>query len=238
MAEWAPRRFWKEASIAEVEGGFNILLDGRLLRTPSKAELLLPSRAMAEAVAAEWQAQGDHILPETMPFTRCANSAIDKITHQHADVAAMLAAFGETDLLCYRAERPLALVTRQDEVWQPILDWAAETLQAPLVVTQGVLPVAQDAAALARLKSEVEALDRFEMVGFHDLVAISGSLILALAVIRGRLTPEAAWEASRLDETFQNEQWGVDEEAAEMEAKKREDFLHAHRFFQAARNAG
>ena len=235
MADWAPKRFWKAASITEADGGFVVALDARPLRTPQKAALVLPSLAMAEAVAAEWQAQQDVIKPETMPYTRAANSAIDKLTHQLPDVAQMLAAYAETDLLCYRAARPLDLVALQAAHWDPLLDWARETFDADLQVTVGVIPVAQPPASLAALKAEVMALDRFEMAGFHDLVAISGSLVLALAVLRGRLTAEEAWTLSRIDESFQNAQWGVDEEEAETEAIKREAFLQAHRFYQMAR---
>src|SRR5690606_37706134 len=132
---------------------------------------------------------------------------------------------------CYRAERPLALVTRQAEVWNPILAWAAEALQAPLAVTAGVLPVAQPADSLARLTAEVAALDNFRLAAFHDLVAISGSLLLALALISGRIDAAQAFEASRLDETWQSEQWGVDEDAAETDAAKRAAFDFAWRFY-------
>ena len=231
MSAWAPKRFWKETRLAEADGGFTVHLDGRPIRTPQKAPLIVPTRALAELIATEWEAQQGKIDPESMPATRSANSAIDKLSEQREVVVTMLAAYGETDLLCYRAERPLALVTRQAEVWNPILDWAADSLQAPLTVTAGVVPVEQPAASLARLTAEVAALDNFRLTAFHDLVAISGSLVLALALISGRIDAGQAWEASRLDESWQSEQWGVDEDAAATEVVKRSAFELAWRFY-------
>lgn len=231
MAEWAPKRFWKETAVAAEGAGFTVHLDGRPVRTPAKAALILPTRALAEAVAAEWQAQEGKIDPGTMPATRTANSAIDKLARQQAEVVEMLAAYGETDLLCYRAERPLALAARQAGVWNPLLAWAEAEFGAALNVTAGVLPVEQPAESLARLRAGVAGLDPFRLAAFHDLVAISGSLVLALAVVRGRIAPDEAWEASRIDETWQNEQWGIDEEAARAESVKRRAFTDAWRFF-------
>lgn len=231
MSDWAPKRFWQLATVAEVEGGFTVLLDARSLRSPAKAAVVLPTRAMAEAMAEEWDAQEGRIDPDTMPITRAANSAIDKLGVQRAEVADMLAAYGATDLLCYRAERPLGLVTRQADLWDPLIDWAADDLQAPLAVTVGVVPVDQPQDSLSRLAVEVHALDPFRLAAFHDLVAISGSLVLALALVRGRLSPHEAWALSQLDESWQSEQWGLDEEAAETEALKQAAFLQAYRFW-------
>lgn len=235
MSDWAPKRFWKETIVTEAGEGFTLHLDGRPVRTPLKAPLVVPTRAMAELLAEEWEAQQGKINPETMPATRSANSAIDKLSLQQTEVAEMLAAYGGTDLLCYRAERPLALVQRQAAAWDPVLDWAARTWKAPLVVTAGVLPVDQPAASLAALKARVMRLDTFELAAFHDLVAISGSLLLALALIEGEIDVAAAWEASRVDETWQNEQWGEDEDAARIEAGKRRAFEHAYRFYGLCR---
>ena len=159
MSEWKARRFWKEAAIREAEGGWEIALDGRSLRTPNKQPLILPTAALAEAIAAEWDAQEDLVTPQTMPLTRAANSAIEKVTPQRNEVVAMLADYGGTDLLCYRAEAPAELVARQAAAWDPLLDWSAETFGARLIDTVGVIPVAQDPAALARLRAALEALD-------------------------------------------------------------------------------
>lgn len=231
MSAWAARRFWTNASVLSVEGGFTIHLDARPVRTPLKAALVVPTRALAEAVAAEWQAQEGRIDPETMPFTRTANSAIDKVAPQMDEVAAMLASYGGSDLLCYRAEGPPDLVSRQAEAWDPILIWALENLGADLLVTEGVMHVEQPPESLSRLQERVAVLTPFQLAAFHDLVAISGSLVLALAVTAGRVTAEDAWRLSRIDEDWQISLWGEDEEAAEVAARKRAAFLQADRFY-------
>lgn len=231
MSAWSARRFWTDATVRPEGGGFAILLDSRPVRTPLKAPLILPTEALAREVAAEWQAQTDTVNPATMPFTRTSNSAIDTVIPQHHAVVEMLAAYGGTDLLCYRATGPAALVARQAAAWDPLLDWSTAALDAPLRTTAGVMHVEQPPTSLAALSAAVRALSAFQLAAFHDLVAISGSLVLALAVIRHRLTPDEAWALGRIDETWQIEQWGDDEEAAEMAALKRADFLEANRFF-------
>lgn len=231
MSTWAARRFWTSASAVPVEGGFTVHLDARPVRTPLKASLVVPTLALAKAIAAEWDAQDGKVNPETMPFTRTANSAIDKVAPQIDEVAAMLAAYGGSDLLCYRAEGPEDLVQRQAEAWDPILIWALEALGADLLVTEGVMHVEQPAEALMRLHQRVAALTPFQLAAFHDLVAISGSLVLALAVTGGRVTAEEAWRLSRIDEDWQISLWGEDEEAAEVAALKRAAFLQADRFY-------
>ncbi|KEO52765.1 ATP12 family chaperone protein [Thioclava pacifica] len=234
MSEWAAKRFWKETSVTEAEGGFGVALDGRAVKTPAKAPLVVPTRALAEAIAAEWDAQEDKIAPHTMPVTRSANAAIDKVTHQHDEVVTHVAEYGETDLLCYRADKPAELVALQAEKWDPLLDWAAQTYGLRLTVTAGVLPVAQSQDALARLRAEVAACDPFALAALHDLVGITGSLVLGLAVARGRLTALEAWELSRLDEDWQIAQWGEDEEAAEIASLKREALCDAGRIWELA----
>ncbi len=231
MSVWAARRFWTTASAVATEGGFTVQLDARPVRTPLKAPLVLPTLALAEAVAAEWQAQPGKVDPETMPFTRTANSAIDKVAPQMDEVAAMLAAYGGSDLLCYRAEGPQELVARQSEAWDPILDWAAGVLDAPLRVTAGVMHVEQPAASLATLHELVGRMTPFQLAAFHDLVAMSGSLVLALALVRGRITVDDAWRLSRIDEDWQISQWGEDEEAADVTLRKQAAFRHADRFY-------
>lgn len=231
MSGWTAKRFWQAAAPEPCEGGFTVRLDGRGVKTPAKVPLVVPTLAMAQAIAAEWDAQQGAVKPETMPVTRAANSALDKVTPQRAEVVALLAAYGASDLLCYRAAGPEALAERQAAGWDPVLDWAAESFGARLAVTRGVMPVAQDAQTVARLEAEVARLSVFELAGFHDLVAISGSLVLALAVIRGRLGVAEAWDLSRIDETWQVEQWGEDEEAAAAEAVRRVAFEAASRFY-------
>ena len=228
---WAPKRFWKEASVAQADGGFQVLLDGRHVKTPAKAPLILPSKGMAQAVAAEWDAQDGLVRPETMPVTRMANSAIDKVAPLFAAVVDEVAGFGGTDLLCYRATEPAALIARQADGWDPLLDWAAQTLGAPLNTTAGIIPVAQPPASLAALRAHVAGLDAFRLAALHDLVAITGSLVLGLAVAKGRLRGDAAFALSRIDELWQIEQWGADEESQVAEAHRREGLLAAERFY-------
>lgn len=231
MSVWAARRFWTNASAVSAEGGFAVHLDDRPVRTPLKAPLVLPTLALAEAVAAEWQAQDGKVNPETMPFTRTANSAIDKVAPQFDAVAAMLAEYGGSDLLCYRAEGPEDLVERQAEAWDPILIWALERFGADLVVTSGVIHVAQPVESLVALHRTVGEMTPFQQSAFHDLVALSGSLVLALAVTEGRVTAGEAWRLSRIDEDWQISLWGEDEEAAEVAARKQAAFLQADRFY-------
>lgn len=213
MSEWKARRFWKESAVEPVPGGYEVRLDGRPVRTPGKLRLVMPTRALAQAVAAEWDAQQDVIDPGAMPLTRAANSAIERVAPRFDAVADMLAEYGGTDLLCYRADHPIELVVRQAEGWNPVLDWAREALDAPLRVTQGVIPVAQDPASLDRLRDRLATLTPWQLTALHDLVTLSGSLVLGLAVLEGRLDAEAAHRLSRIDEEHQAEIWGRDEEA-------------------------
>ena len=234
MSEWKQNRFWTDVTVETDEGGYIVALDGRRLKTPAKAPLTLPSRAMAEAVAAEWAAQEGEVDPRSMPFTRSANAAIDKVRPQHAEVADMLAEYGDSDLLCYRADSPQELVARQAEAWDPALDWAENALGARLETRTGVIHKPQSRAALERLRGQVHALNAFQLAAFHDLVSLSGSLVLGFAAAQGWRDAETIWELSRLDERWQEELWGVDEEAAAAEAHKRAGFLHARRFYDFA----
>jgi chaperone required for assembly of F1-ATPase len=232
MTGWSGRKvLWSEVSVRPEARGFGVMLDGRPLRTPAKAPLILPGRALADWVAQEWAAQRVTIDPMTMPATRIANSAIDRVAPQRAEVAALVAAYGASDLLCYRAEGHEALTQRQAGGWDPVLDWAARALQAPLRIGTGVVPVAQDGAALARLTDRVAGMGPFALAPFHDLVALSGSLILALAVAHQWLAPESAWTLSRIDEDWQAELWGRDVEAQAAAEEKHASFLIAARFY-------
>jgi len=237
MSDWKARRFWQEASIVEGETGFEVRLDGRPVRTPLKTLLALPTRALAEAVAAEWQAQEGEIDPGTMPMTRSSNAALDKVTPQHAEVAAMLAGYGETDLLCHRAGHPDGLIDLQNKGWNPVLDWAAGRYGAPLVVVQGVLPADHPSASLTALAAAVSGFRPFSMTALHDLVTLSGSLVLGLWVADGAGDPQAAWALSRIDEDWQVSQWGADDEAGEAAEIKRAAFLHAARFLELSAGA-
>lgn len=234
MTGWAAKRFWKAARAEAAAGGFAVRLDDRPLRTPAKAALVVPTRAMAEAIAAEWDAQEGRVDPRTMPVTRSANAAIDKVATQREEVVELVAAYGGSDLLCYRAAGPQALAARQAAAWDPMLRWAAEALAAPLSVTVGVVPVAQPEPSLAAFRARVAALTEFELAALHDLVGLSGSLVLGLAAAAELAGPEEIWALSRIDEAWQAEQWGEDAEAEAVAARKLADFLHAHRFWRLA----
>ncbi|SFM31687.1 ATP12 family chaperone protein [Shimia aestuarii] len=231
MSGWAKKRFWKEASVGAEEDGYSVQLDGRALKTPAKASLIVPTEDMAQGIAAEWDAQEGEIDPTTMPVTRSANAAIDKVAIQHAEVADMLAEYGGSDLLCYRATAPEELIARQAEAWDPLLRWASESLGADLRVVAGVVHEAQDPASLGRLRERVHGFNNFELAAFHDLVSLSGSLVIGFAATRNERPIEELWRLSRIDETWQEDQWGVDEEAAAQAKTKELAFLHAHRFF-------
>lgn len=228
---WKAKRFWKEAVVGAVEGGFAVTLDGRPVKTPARTPLVVPTIGLARAIAAEWDAQAGLVRPDTMPFTRMANSALDKVAPQFDAVVDNLTGYGGTDLLCYRATDPQALIDRQEAGWGPLLDWVALTYGAPLRSVPGVMFIDQPAVSLAALHVAVAAQSPFQLAAFHDLVAISGSLVLALAVTRGRLSADEAFGLSRIDEHWQSELWGVDEDAAMLEALKKQAFHHAAGFF-------
>lgn len=228
---WTPKRFWKAVTVEAVEGGYTIRLDSRPVKTPGKNLLVVPTGALARAIAAEWEAQQGAVRPETMPFTRAANSALEKVAPQFDEVVGLLAAYGETDLLCYRATGPVELIALQNAAWDPILDWCGVALGAPLISVGGVMHIAQPESSTRRLHQMTAALTPFQIAAFHDLVMLSGSLVLAFAVTRGRLTPERAWEISRIDETYQASLWGEDEEAAALAETKRLAFHQAAAFW-------
>lgn len=235
MSDWAPKRFWKAATPQTCDGGFTVTLDGRSVKTPAKAPLVVPTLPMAAAIAAEWDAQTGSVDPRTMPVTRSANAAIDKVRTQRAEVIGLLAEYGGSDLLCYRAPAPDALVAQQAQHWDPLLDWAARDLGATLVVGQGVMHVAQRPETMALFTRELDAFDDFALAAAHDLISLSGSLVLALAVTRGRLPASQAWELSRVDEDWQIAQWGADEDAVAAAEIKRNAFLHAETFYHLSR---
>ncbi|WP_322895887.1 MULTISPECIES: ATP12 family chaperone protein [unclassified Yoonia] len=235
MSDWKPKRFWQAATAQPCDGGFTVTLDGRAVKTPAKALLVVPTMPMAEAIALEWDAQTGLVDPRTMPVTRSANAAIDKVRSQRAEVIALLAEYGDSDLLCYRAATPDGLVAKQAQHWDPLLDWAARELDAPLAVGQGVMHVTQPPESLATLQRALEAFDDFALAAAHDLISLSGSLVLALAVTRQYLLAAQAWDISRVDEDWQIAQWGLDEEAAAATAVKRDAFLHAERVFHLSR---
>jgi chaperone required for assembly of F1-ATPase len=224
------RRVYKEVVAHRIDGGWGVALDGRPLRTPAKREVSVPSKALAAAIAEEWNAQHPDVRPETMPLTRLATTALDRTALEREKIVVEVANYAETDLVCYRAEGPPALVARQEAVWQPLIDWAAGRYDAGLSVTAGVVPAPQSPASLKMFASVVAALDDFRLTALQTATAACGSLVIALALFEGRLDAEAAFAASQLDETFQIEAWGEDAEAARRRAALAADIAATARF--------
>lgn len=222
------KRFWKTVSI--VDGA--IELDGRPVRTPARAALTLPTPQLAEAVAEEWRSVGEELDPRAMPLTGLANAAIDQIAPNPAPFAADLARYGESDLLCYRAELPEPLVERQAAHWDPLLDWARTRYDVHFETTAGIMHRPQPPATIARLQEVVAALDPFRLGALSPLVTISGSLVAALALLEGAADQETVWRAAQLDEDWQAEQWGEDELATRARDVRRADFDAAARFLR------
>lgn len=234
MSDWAPKRFWQNAEVVPEESGFAVHLDGRPVRTPGKHALLAPTVTMAQRVAEEWQAQKDKIDPESMPWTRSANSAIDKISAARTEIEAYLADYAGTDLLCYRAERPEGLIARQTQAWDPIIHWADQHFGARLAVTTGVMPIDQPAQVLQELCRKMSPMSDFELTGFYELVTLSGSYLVGLAAAHKYAPADNLWDITRIDEAWQIEEWGADEEAAKAAEIKKSAFLHATEFYQTA----
>lgn len=223
------KRFWKDVSVKREVAGYGIYLDSKQLKTPLHASLLAPTKAVAEGIAQEWDAVDKKIDPLQMHLTRCANATIDKVVVDQHAVASMLAEYGGTDLLCYRAEAPAELVQRQSRAWDPLLAWIADAHGVELTTTTGVMHVRQSLDSQARLATLTAAFDPWRLTALHDLVTISGSLVLGLSVANRHLSAEEVWDISRVDETWQEEQWGVDDEASKAAGVKRSDFLKAAR---------
>jgi chaperone required for assembly of F1-ATPase len=228
-----PKRFYKEVAVEDQGAdGIALLLDGKPVRTPSKAPLVLPARGLAEAVAEEWRAQGERIDPETMPLTKLANSAIDGVRGREDAVIDDIMAHAGSDLLCYRADGPEGLIAAQSKHWDPVLAWAKSALKAPLRLAEGIVHVAQPKSALQDIKRELEGLDAFRLAAVHVMTQLTGSALFALAVAHRRLTPEEAWKAAHVDEDWQISQWGEDAEAAARRANRWHDFEAAARLLK------
>ena len=215
-----PRRFYRAAGVEETEDGFRIVLDGRPVRTPARGFLVAPARALAQALAAEWDAQGETIDPATMPLTRLANSIIDGVVAAPAPVAADIEKYLGSDLLFYRAETPQRLVERQALLWDPALTWAREALGARFILAQGVVHVTQPQGAIAAARAAFPN-DPWRLGALHAITTLTGSALLALALARGQLTADEAWDAAHVDEDWNIEQWGRDEVALSRRAARR-----------------
>lgn len=227
---------WHQARVEGDAPPYAITLAGKPVRTPTRRAVNAPTRALADAIVAEWHAQGEKVDPATMPMTRYINSILDTVADHRAGVVEQVAAYGASDLLCYRAGHPEGLVTRQAAAWDGPLTWAAQEKKAPMIVTSGLMAVEQPAASLAALTAAVAAHDDAGLAALHDLTSFSGSLILALAVSDGHLVAEDAWAASRVDEDWQIEQWGEDDLATRAANDKRAAFMDAARLLHLSQN--
>jgi chaperone required for assembly of F1-ATPase len=226
------RRFWKEVSVEAADGGCGIRLDGRPVRTPARAELNVPSEALAESIAEEWRAVEGEIDPRAMPLTGLSNAAIDRVAPDVRLFAGGLARYAEGDLACYRADWPPELVQRQAEAWDSLLGWARRRYDVDFSTTSGLMHVPQPQATIDRLAHEVCALDAFRLAGLSPLVTIGGSLVGGLAVLEKAMTADEAWGAVSIDDRWQLEQWGSDAEAEQALENRRRDFLAAARFLE------
>ena len=226
------KRFWRDAAVAERDGGFGILLDGRPAHTPARHLLTVPNRALADAVAAEWREQPDEVNPRTMPLTRLATTVLDLMPARRSDAIEEAAGFAATDLLCYRAAEPADLVERQQAAWQPWLDWVLRQHDSSLLVTSTVTAIEQPAASLRSLRAAVERLDDWRLVGLHAATTLTGSIVLGLALESGDLPLDAAFDLACLDELYEIGRWGEEEQQRERQARLHADLAAADRFLR------
>ncbi|WP_316231726.1 ATP12 family chaperone protein [Bradyrhizobium sp. SZCCHNR1051] len=226
------KRFYKEAGTAAAEGGFNVTLDGRPIRTPSGRVVIVPAGELAEAVAAEWQAQGDSIDPATMPLTRFANSVVQSVVDRTDDVREDIAKYLQSDLLFYRAGHPEGLVAREAEHWDPVLDWARDSLGAHFILSEGIVHVTQPEAAVQAARGALPT-GPWTVAATHVVTTLTGSALLALALVHGVRDPGQVWAAAHVDEDWNVAQWGADEEAMSRRAAKQIDYEAAVRILRA-----
>ncbi|MBO3760563.1 ATP12 family protein [Ciceribacter sp. L1K22] len=231
-----PKKFYENVSVEADGDSFAVKLDGRPVKTPARNTLLLPTTPLAELVAVEWRAQRDVIDPATMPVTRLANTAIDAVAEQVDMVAAEILRFAGTDMIFYRADTPQELVERQNLSWNPLLDWAAETLGARFILAVGVMHQEQPEAAIAAFeKALARHRDPFALSALHVMTTLTGSALIGLALAEGRISLEEAWSLAHLDEDWTDEHWGIDAEAAHRRAKRFEEMAAAYGVFSARR---
>jgi chaperone required for assembly of F1-ATPase len=226
------KRFWKTAGIAAEDGGWGVRLDGRALRTPARALLVVPTRALAAAIAGEWDAVEETVDPRAMPMTGLANAAVDRVAADPHAFARGLALYGESDLTCYRADGPSELVRRQCESWDKLLGWARRRYDVDFATATGVIHVSQPEATVQRLAHAVTTLDAFHLAALSPLVTIGGSLVAGLAVVEGAVSVADAWNYVSIDERWQLEQWGSDSEAELALENRRSEFFAAARFLE------
>lgn len=229
------KRFYTAAAVAaRDDGSFGVELDGRPIKTPTSHALALPSQALADAIAAEWNAQTEEIVPATLVLTRLANSAIDGVAGRAGEVVQDILNYAASDLLCYRAESPAGLVAKQSHAWDPILAWVRAEYDAPFEIGTGVKHLDQPAASIDTIRRVLAPMGPFHLAALHVMTTLTGSALIALAHAKGFLDADAAWKAAHVDEIWQASQWGEDFEAAQRQKKRLSEFLNASRFFELA----
>ncbi len=227
------KRFYKAAAVAgDDTAGYGIELDNRTVKTPAGRKLKVSSRALAEAICEEWNAQGDTIVPASLSLTKLANSAIDGVMGNEARVAADILSYAATDLLCYRASHPEGLASLQAKLWDPILAWVGANYGAPFLISKGINHIAQPAASLEAIRRALLSFDAFKLAALHVMTSLTGSCLIALAHVAGHLDTAAAWTAAHADEDWQVSQWGQDFEAAERRKRRLQEFVNASKFFK------
>ena len=226
------KRFWKSVEVQREGDGWGIRLDGRPVRTPARAALVVPNETLAKAIAEEWRGVVEIVDPRAMPLTGIANAAIDRVAPESRPFALGLARYAEADLACYRSEWPPELAGRQGKAWDALLGWARRRFDVDFSTTSGLLHVPQPQATIERLAHAVSSLDAYQLAGLSPLVTIGGSLIAGLAVLEKAITPEEAWKSVSIDERWQLEQWGSDTEAVTALEDRRRDFFAAARFLE------
>ena len=231
------KRFYTSAGVAEADGGLAITLDGKPIRTPSGRQVVAPTRGIAEAIAAEWNAQAEMINPLTMPLTRFANSVVEAVVDRAELVADDVAKYLRSDLLFYRAGHPEGLVAREARHWDPVLFWAADALGAHFILAEGIMHVGQPDSAVQAARAALPS-DPWSIAAIHVITTLTGSALLALALLNGVLDPDQVWAAAHVDEDWNAEQWGVDEEIAARRAARLIDFKAAIRILRALKPAG
>ncbi len=229
------KKFYKTAAVSATDGGYAVELDGRPVKTPAKNFLVVPGQALADAIAAEWDAQGEDIDAHSMRLTRLANSVIDRVVEHRESVIDEIAGYAETDLVCYRATEPEELARRQEEGWAPLVSWVRDRHDIDFQVTTSLLPVVQDRNSIDTIRSAVADFDVFALAGLHMVTVCSGSVVMGLAVSEERIDGRAAWELSLIDESYQIEEWGEDPDATKRRSGLLEDIVAGAAFLRLCR---
>lgn len=226
-----PKRFYKQADIAKKGDSFTITLDDRVLNSPMKAGLLIKSHELALAIAKEWQEQGEYLNTDTMIYTKLANTALDRVAPRRAIIIDEVISYAGTDLICYRAVEPLSLISKEEKSWDPILEWFKNSHNINLKTGAGIMHVAQDNGELQKLTAFYGRYDEFTLTAIHNMTTLLGSALLPLALLMGEWSADDIWRAAHIEEDFQIERWGGDEEAEQRRAKRRAEFDKTYSFY-------